>query len=136
MIIGCLTRGTTLEAWAPTASLQVDGSSLFVFIVYYVFFRNVSIMNPENSAAVGGMWTNPSSTDYLTRALTLLAEYQWIYDFKLTNFLRDRVWENVPPQVNSKIITRNYNDPCLYALWTGHFPLPIPTPLFFSFQCI
>ena len=74
-------------------------------------------MNPENSAAAGGLWTNPGSTDYLTRALTLLAKYQWIYDFQLTNFLCDRVWENIPPQVNSIFTT------LLYFIW-GRGELP------------
>ncbi len=41
--------------------------------------------------------------EHLSRLLHFAARFQWIYDFQLTRFLCDRVWENVPPEVKQLV---------------------------------
>ena len=41
------------------------------------------------------------SDDYIARSMLFLAKYQWVYDFQLTNFLCNRVWERIPAGVRN-----------------------------------
>ncbi len=37
--------------------------------------------------------------DYIENTLQFLATYRTLYDFKLTDFLKDKAWEKLPVQV-------------------------------------
>ena len=40
-----------------------------------------------------------TSDDFVTRSMLFIAKYHWIYDFQLTHFLSERVWEHIPTEV-------------------------------------
>ena len=44
-----------------------------------------------------------SLAECLEKAVLLLSKNTWIYDFKLTRFFLDRVWESVPVEVSSLV---------------------------------
>ncbi|KAK2151013.1 hypothetical protein LSH36_379g01024 [Paralvinella palmiformis] len=40
----------------------------------------------------------PKVDSYFSECLLFLHKYEWIYDFQLTHFFTDRVWENIPSE--------------------------------------
>ena len=66
----------------------------------YIFFfcRNMSAF-PPHPGADSENENYYTSDNFVTRSMLFLAKYQWIYDFQLTHFFSDRMWEHIPTEV-------------------------------------
>ena len=48
--------------------------------------------------------------------IDFLEKFDWIYNFKLTNFFIDQVWEKIPCEVGTRLWMNELSIDCLYSL--------------------
>ncbi|XP_078579621.1 methyltransferase-like protein 25B [Branchiostoma floridae x Branchiostoma japonicum] len=65
--------------------------------------------------------------EYVERICRLLAEQKWIYNFQLTRFFLERVWEKVPEEWRQPLLSLSTHD--LNHLPSGHLKDDWPTTL-------
>ena len=83
---------------------DVSGTPIFKILVRTLI---ISVLALHERPSIFMDSDKISLAESLEGAVLLLSKNRWIYDFKLTRFFLDRVWESIPEEVSSLVGLQN-----------------------------